>query len=261
MNKGFMASRSLSWAEIAALVGTQISEILNRKVSCTAWPEDDNYWGVCEKDTPFTSDEIRFMLAAVDADSNDCRDALPEDSDKSFSIGLHLSSRLLKKVLNAEWKHEFTTDEELFLLDYTEGHAHGERGFLILPGTTVCMNDLKSKQELLNYFNVYGPTHSVLMDFCEPYREKYHNDICWPYPISDGKHLGTFLVPVKEGILSIPYDDADKVDYEIFCLDDIRMFDISAMETLIDDWDSFSTELRSAMLGMKALLMQEVHGI
>ena len=99
------------------------------------------------------------------------------------------------------------------------------------------------------------------MDFCDPYREKYHNDICWPYPISDGKHLGTFLVPVKEGILSIPYDDADKVDYEIFCLDDIRMFDISALETLIDDWDNFSTELRSAMLGMKAFLLQEVDGI
>lgn len=54
MNKGFMVSRSLSWAEVAALIGTQISTIIKREVACTAFPEDEAYWVVCVKDIPFS---------------------------------------------------------------------------------------------------------------------------------------------------------------------------------------------------------------
>ena len=79
-----------------------------------------------------------------------------------------------------------------------------------INGAELDMEELRSRQELMAYFNENGPTHSALMDFCEEYREKYGNELCWSYPISDGKHLGTFLVLVKEGILSLPYDDADK---------------------------------------------------
>ena len=118
MNKGFMVSRSLSWAEVAALIGTQISTIIKREVACTAFPEDETYWVVCVKDIPFSIEEICRMLAAVNADSSDYRDAIPEESDHSCSIGLQLSSLLLKKALRAEWKYEFLSDEGLFLLDY-----------------------------------------------------------------------------------------------------------------------------------------------
>ena len=100
------------------------------------------------------------------------------------------------------------------------------------------------------YMKKNGSTHSALIDFCEPYRKRYHNELCWPYPISDGKHLGTFLIPVREGILSLPYDEADKEDYEIFCLEDARMADAAAMEIFIEDWANFSQGLQSAMKSM-----------
>lgn len=119
------------------------------------------------------------------------------------------------------------------------------------------MEDLRSRQELLDYFQENGPTHTALMDFCEAYRDRYNNELCWPYPISDGKHLGTFLVLVREGILSLPYDDADKVDYELFCLDDIAMFDAEAMEALLQDWDAFAQDLRQTMLDMKTYLQKK----
>lgn len=129
---------------------------------------------------------------------------------------------------------------------------------------TLNLEELKSRQELLDYFNGNGPTHSALMDFCEEYREKYGNELCWPYPISDGKHLGTFFVLVREGILSLPYDDADKVDYELFCMDDVALFqDYADMEIFMDDWKLFHNDLLQAMTAMRDYLYnQEVqsHG-
>lgn len=118
--------------------------------------------------------------------------------------------------------------------------------------------ELKSRQELLEYFQENGPTHTALMDFCEEYRERYNNELCWPYPISDGKHLGTFFVLLKEGILSLPYDDADKVDYELFCIDDmVLLWDYADMEIFMDDWKLFHDDLMAAMIGMKNYLYEQ----
>lgn len=123
---------------------------------------------------------------------------------------------------------------------------------------TLNLEELRSRQELLDYFGENGPTHSALMDFCEEYREKYGNELCWPYPISDGKHLGTFLVLVREGVLSLPYDDADKVDYELFCVDDAVLCDDYAdMEIFMDDWQLFHNDLMQAMTAMRDYLYNQ----
>lgn len=127
-----------------------------------------------------------------------------------------------------------------------------------IGGLELNLDELKSRQELLDYFQENGPTHSALMDFCEEYREKYGNELCWPYPISEGEHLGTFLVLVKEGVLSLPYDDADKVDYELFCIDDMRLFqDYADMEIFMDDWKLFHEDLMAAMTAMKNYLYEQ----
>lgn len=76
-------------------------------------------------------------------------------------------------------------------------------------------------------------------------------------PISDGRHLGTFLVLVQEGILSLPYDDADKVDYELFCMDDIAMFDAESMMEFMASWQSFAADLWEAMEEMKNYLLKK----
>ncbi len=123
---------------------------------------------------------------------------------------------------------------------------------------TLNLEELRSRQELLDYFNENGATHTVLMDFCEEYREKYGNEFCWPYPISDGKHLGTFFVLVREGVLSLPYDDADKVDYELFCMDDMALFeDYADMEIFMDDWNLFHSDLMQAMTAMRDYLYNQ----
>ena len=116
---------------------------------------------------------------------------------------------------------------------------------------------LKCKDDLFHYLCEYGATHESLMDFCEDYRTEYHNELCWVYPISDGKHLGTYLILVQEGVLSLPYDSANEEDYEIFALEDAHLFDAASMQTFIEEWNSFSVDLWHAMTEMKKYLQKK----
>ena len=61
-----------------------------------------------------------------------------------------------------------------------------------INGTELDMEELRSRHELMAYFNENGPTHSALMDFCEEYRGKYGNELCWRYPISGPAEGGHF---------------------------------------------------------------------
>lgn len=79
----------------------------------------------------------------------------------------------------------------------------------------------------------------------------YQNELCWCYPITDELHLGTFLLLVKEGVLSLPFNEVDSVDYELFCLEDACLCDAASINLLIADWYRFDSDLRHAMEGMR----------
>lgn len=64
----------------------------------------------------------------------------------------------------------------------------------------VPFEELKSKDELFNFFEEGSCTHAGLMEFCEDYKKHYDTDLCWPYPIAGDSHLGAFLVLVREGV-------------------------------------------------------------
>lgn len=80
---------------------------------------------------------------------------------------------------------------------------------------------------------------------------EYQNELCWCYPITDELHLGTFLLLVKEGVLSLPFNEVDSVDYELFCLEDACLCDAASINLLIADWYRFDSDLRHAMEGMR----------
>ena len=97
----------------------------------------------------------------------------------------------------------------------------------------------------------YRACGRALMDICEEYLEKYQNELCWCYPTTDELHLGTFLLLVKEGVLSLPFNEVDSVDYELFCLEDACLCDAASINLLIADWYRFDSDLRHAMEGMR----------
>ena len=232
------------------MIENKIESILGHFVSCKAQPDNPSYWDVSTINGSFSIEEIERLLQAVQANDEVRLAALPEEIPTARSLGMDLSQLLLRSALCAGWEQELYTEEAIWLVNFDGYKDSQEIDVLHLPGASIRMNNLKSRQELMAYMKKNGSTHSVLMEFCEPYRKQYHNELCWSYPISDGKHLGTFLILVREGILSLPYDEADKEEYEIFCLEDARMADAKAMEIFIEDWENFSQDLRLAMQSM-----------
>jgi hypothetical protein len=118
---------------------------------------------------------------------------------------------------------------------------------MTINGIQVNPDKLLSKEELLNFLRENGESDRALAHIRERYNDAFGNDLMWRYPISDGNHLGTFIVPVREGFISLPFDIVDKDDYELLELDDATVFNDEALQYFIDDWTLFSDDLLSAM--------------
>ncbi len=248
----------ITWRELSEIIQTEIKKVLGRDILCEAHPDDDNYWAVIFPMDRLQMSELYQLLDALGATAEQRMDSVPPRSENMESvncIGMDASNLLLCRHLGYAWQSLFVDEEYLWVLG--EAAPEEEAADVIrIAEKQIRLSELKSKKEVIEYLFENGPTHATLMDMCEEYRQKYQNELCWAYPISDGKHLGTFMLLVKEGILSIPYDDADKVDYELFCMDDICLFDLEAMEAFISDWYYFDVDLRRAMADMKRYLQK-----
>lgn len=124
---------------------------------------------------------------------------------------------------------------------------------------TICGTDfdpmrLMLKDELIAFLRENGENDRALAHIRERNQETFGNELIWFYPISDGKHMGTFIAAVQEGFISLPYDAADQDDYELLVLEDAAMFDDEALEYFIDDWRLFSDDLLQAMTDMRQAL-------
>lgn len=113
---------------------------------------------------------------------------------------------------------------------------------------------LLPKAELLAFLKEYGPTDRTLAEVREQYEAALGIDPTWRFPLSDGLHMGTVIVPVKEGFLSLPYDDVDSEDYEIFLPDEARIMDADAFDTFCDELRSYTEGFCKAMQEAKSLI-------
>lgn len=249
----------MTWMDVSKIMEIEIEKILGRKIVCEAAADEyDCYWAVSFPKERLPMADLYKLLDDIDATPKQRIDSVPPQSDHADSvnsIGMDVSALLLRRHLGYTWQTLHFDEEYMWVL----GEASAEdqsKDTIRIAEKYICLSELKSKQEVIEYLFDNGPTHATLMNMCEEYRQKYQNELCWKYPISDGKHLGTFMLLVKEGILSIPYDDADKVDYELFCMDDVCVFDLEAMEAFISDWYYFDVDLRRAMADMKRYLQK-----
>lgn len=238
-------SYALSWDIVNDHISEEVSSILGHPIRCKAWPDDLDYWAASLVDYRMPLSELMQLFDEVQADKETMREGIPNDSNTVKELGMLLSTRLLQRRLGCQWERVIAEDDGLWIVGCSANNT------LDIGRRRISFDQLKSKDELMNWLVENGATHAELMDFCEDYRNEYQNELCWQYPISDGKHLGTYLVLVKEGILSLPYDEAVKEDYEVFTLEDACMFSKSSeMGDFISDWDSFSNDLRNTMLAM-----------
>jgi len=70
--------------------------------------------------------------------------------------------------------------------------------------------ELPTMKELLSEIDENGGTDAALAGLREKQYRQYCCELIWRYPISQGDSAGGFLMPVREGILWIPYDEMEK---------------------------------------------------
>lgn len=240
----------LTWEEIDEIIRNTLYLILLKKIECESTNDDNDYWGVALTSYSLTMDELTKIYDFFGATDKEREEAFALDEGPMLNaLGMRIASKMIRRKLLCKWEQEFATDEGLWLIGCTMLHETD------INGVKIMFDDLKSKKELFEFFNNNGPSHASLMDFCDEYRKKYRNELCWNYPISDGVHLGTFFVLVREGILCLPYDNADKIDYELFTIDECKMLDLESLEGLMTDWRRFSDDLYGTMRDFREYLV------
>ena len=122
---------------------------------------------------------------------------------------------------------------------------------MIINNIQIDRHKLLSKSEVLEYLREYGGDDRALAHIRDFYYKTFGNELIWRYPVSDGKHLGLFIVIIREGVISLPYDAVDREDGELLELSDAAMFNADDIQYLIDDWRYFSDDLLRSMSDMQ----------
>lgn len=242
----------LTWSEVAEMVRTELRKIIGRDVFCVAKSDDDTYWDISFPLERLPLSDLHCILEALDATDSQRDLSLPPEEDHADSVSslsMTVSQLLLRRNLGYDWECLHLAEDSFWILGVKDTLEADD--FIKIDSQRFPLGELKSRQEVLDYLRDNGASHTALMDICEEYREKYQNELCWHYPTTDELHLGTFLLLVKEGVLSLPFNEVDSVDYERFCLEDACLCDAASINLLIADWYCFDSDLRHAMEGMR----------
>lgn len=116
-------------------------------------------------------------------------------------------------------------------------------------GHSLDPDTLLGKDELLARLRAedHGCTYKSLSEILTSHIDGY-DELKWHYPISDGEHSGGFLVPVREGLLYIPYNEVYNADeYEVLLADKASLMDEESCEMFANELMSFSDGICKAM--------------
>lgn len=248
----------LPWSCITDVLTDQIQKILGRTILSQARPMDHDYWGVRAKGTKFTLEELHCLLDWASATPEEYEETLPvEGETETHDIGMNLCRKLFWLASKSEWQCEGVTEEGLWLVGVSNDgiYPYSRSGLL----RQLNQEKLMSMKDALASLEEFGNTDRALSYIRRQYSKAFNNELCWQYPISDGVHMGTFILVVKEGYLSIPYDSADEEEYEILVPVDAKLHDIDSLSTFLSNWKSFSDDLTDAMREMRLVLEGGAH--
>lgn len=115
---------------------------------------------------------------------------------------------------------------------------------------------LSTKEELLQRLREGGGTARALYPIREEQFEKYGNELDWLYTISEGTAAGGFVLPVREGILWIPYDEIKREEGETLLLKDAILLNADDCRIMADDFRSYADGL-CVMLRQAAIICEK----
>ena len=72
---------------------------------------------------------------------------------------------------------------------------------------------------------------------------RYHNTLLLRYPLSQEAAAGGFILPVREGILWIPYGETGTYEGDLLITDDAHILSENECETMLRDFSTFASQL------------------
>lgn len=242
----------MSWDTVANFVTYAIAKILELNYPCTAHSDAQDYWAITTEDR-IDMEKLERICAYIGATDADRRETFPKDDFEknrgTKSLGMGISSKLLQLKVGFSWESAFPTEDALWLVGCKKNES------VTLSGTTIYLDMLKSSDELLDFMMAHCCNDSAIQQFTKEYQDKYQSQLFWQVPFSrDRNHLGVYFVLVKEGVLMLPYDDADKVSGAKFHPEDSVLASSEMVYKYLHDFNAFSSNLRSSLEDIKSFL-------
>lgn len=242
----------MSWDTVANFVAYAIANILELNYPCKAHSDAQDYWAIQLEDRMDMAklERICDYIGATDADR---RETFPKDDFEkdrgTKSLGMGISSKLLQLKVGYTWESAFPTEDALWLVGCKKNES------ITMSGTTIYLDMLKSSDELLDFMMAHGCNDGTIQQFTKEYQDKYQSQLFWEVPFSrDRNHLGVYFVLVKEGVLMLPYDDADKVSRAKFHPEDAMLASAETVYKYLHDFNAFSSNLTSSLEDIKSFL-------
>ena len=248
----------MSWDTVANFVTYAIAKILEMNYPCKAHSDASDYWAIQLEDR-MDLNKLERICAYIGATDSDRRETFPKDDFEknrgTKSLGMGISSKLLQLKVGYTWENAFPTEEALWLVGCKKNES------ITMSGTTIYMDMLKTRDELINFMMERGCNHSSIHHFTSEYQDKYQSQLFWQVPFSrERNHLGVYFVLVKEGVLMLPYDDADKVSGAKFHVEDAVLASSEMVFKYLHDFNSYSSGVSCALEDLKSFLVRREHG-
>lgn len=114
-------------------------------------------------------------------------------------------------------------------------------------GRSVDPQTLPTMAEALAFIEAECLDEYGLSSLRDKQEETHGFDMIWRYPLSVDKESGAFILPVREGILWVPYDAMSEEDGEHLMLEDASLLDADACRALLDDLRRYADQLCSML--------------
>lgn len=107
-----------------------------------------------------------------------------------------------------------------------------------LDGHAINRQQLAAMSEVMELIETGGANFTSLEPVREQYETRFGDELCWDYPVFHDGHSGCILLPVKEGILYLPYKEVSSETYEQFDLQGIGLMTKRQAQALSNTlWD------------------------
>ena len=242
----------LTWNTVIEKLEGILRKILDKNIECKVTQDDTDFWGVGFLNYRMSIPEVEKICVYVNATEEERKDAYPSENETSVAdLGVDIANKLLSMSLGISFT-KFLVETDCLLLINCEKNER-----IRIGGDWIPLDKLKSIQELTEFFYAESANSTSLFRFATEYKNRFSNELLWHFPLRSGKHLGAYFLVVKEGVLFLPYDDADKVNGPIFNLDAMRLVDMNTVRWNMSRLEAYYLDAKEALIDIEAYLFEK----